>query len=248
MLLRHLIRGKSKYYLHSPFVYQFYLHVLEGSEKIGPIEQRRIALLSNTQQLSYDDMGAAGMHVTRSIAEIAQNAGITEKHGLALYRLVQYLQPQTILELGTNLGLGTSYLARASKKASVHTIEGIGGILDIAKETFSSLALYNIQTHKGDFDDVLKNLLPELKNIDLVFIDGNHRKDATIRYFEQCLPYLNDHSVVIVDDIYWSEEMTEAWEYIKAHAAVTLTLDIYRMGFVFLRKEKLAKEHFRLYY
>jgi predicted O-methyltransferase YrrM len=248
MLLRHLIRGKSKYYLHSPFVYQFYLHVLQGAERLDTLEQRRNSLISSTQQMVYKDMGASGRQVARTVGSIAASAAITHKHGLALYRLVQYLQPQIMLELGTNLGLGTSYLALANRAAQVHTIEGIAGILAIAQDTFKELGIENVHAHQGDFDDVLGSLLPELKRIDLLFIDGNHRRDSTIRYFEKCLPYLHDQSVVVVDDIYWSEEMTEAWEYIKSHASVTLTLDIYRMGFVFFRREKLAKEHFRLYY
>jgi hypothetical protein len=42
--------------------------------------------------------------------------------------------------------------------------------------------------------------------------------------------------------------MTRAWNKIKADDTVTLTIDLYRMGWVFFRKEKLAKEDFVLRY
>jgi hypothetical protein len=41
--------------------------------------------------------------------------------------------------------------------------------------------------------------------------------------------------------------MEEAWEQVKAHPRVTVTIDLYNMGLVFLRSEQ-AKEHFVLRY
>jgi hypothetical protein len=44
-----------------------------------------------------------------------------------------------------------------------------------------------------------------------------------------------------VDDIYWSEGMTKAWQAIKKHPDVTLSIDIFDIGIVFFRKE-LSKQ------
>ena len=78
---------------------------------------------------------------------------------------------------------------------------------------------------------------------DLIFIDGNHRKEPTLSYFEKLLPLVHNDSVMILDDIHWSKEMEEAWEEIKKHPSVKVTIDTFFQGFVFFRREQV-KEHF----
>jgi hypothetical protein len=64
---------------------------------------------------------------------------------------------------------------------------------------------------------------------------------------EQCLTRAHNDTVLVLDDIHWSRGMEEAWEQVKAHPRVTVTIDLYNMGLVFLRSEQ-AKEHFVLRY
>ena len=66
-----------------------------------------------------------------------------------------------------------------------------------------------------------------------------------MHYFEALLPKATNDTVFIFDDIYWSKGMTEAWETIKQHPKVTVTVDTFFWGFVFFRKEQ-AKEHFTI--
>ena len=77
----------------------------------------------------------------------------------------------------------------------------------------------------------------------MIYFDGNHQKEATLQYFNQLLKTAHNDSVFIFDDIHWSKEMTEAWETIKNHPKVTVTIDTFFWGFVFFRKEQV-KEHF----
>ena len=97
------------------------------------------------------------------------------------------------------------------------------------------------------FDDYFKNEIAN-KNFDLVYIDGNHTYGATSNYFNELLKITNENSILIFDDIYWSEEMAKVWQEIKNHAAVTLSIDLYKMGLIFFRKENKQKEHFCLRY
>jgi len=245
-LLKHLIVAKTKYYLHSPFIYQFYLNVLEGETHTGSIEVLRAKLLTNSTTISFTDLGKNGDIKTKKIQEIADTSSITKQYGEVLYRAVKYFKPKHTLELGTNLGLGTAYLAQGNENGTVFTIEGSSEIQQLAKENLKILEVSNVSFTNASFDKVLPEVLDAIPSLDLVFIDGNHRYQPTIEYFEKCLDKLNENSVIIIDDIYWSREMTAAWNYIKAHNSVTLTVDIYRMGFVFFRPQQLAKEHFRL--
>ena len=55
---------------------------------------------------------------------------------------------------------------------------------------------------------------------------------------------MND-SVWIFDDIHWSVAIEEAWEIIKQHPKVKVTIDTFQWGLVFFRSEQ-AKEHFTI--
>lgn len=147
--------------------------------------------------------------------------------------------------MGTCLGLTTAYLATAAPDAQVISIEGCPETAAIAEENISSLGITNSGILVGNFDKILPDVINLLPELDFVFIDGNHRKDATLNYFNSCLPKLSDNSVMIFDDIYWSQGMKEAWNEIKAHPQVTLTIDLFWIGLVYVRKGR-AKEHFRI--
>ena len=110
----------------------------------------------------------------------------------------------------------------------------------------SALGIKNVTIIEGDFDDTLPSFLKTQNALGLVFFDGNHRKDATLKYFHQCLEKANDESIFIFDDIHWSKEMEEAWEHIKQSSQVTLTIDLFFIGLVFFRKNFKAKQDFIL--
>jgi predicted O-methyltransferase YrrM len=236
--------------MHSPFVFGFILHVLNNRSAYVPpaqIEQLRKELLNDKRMLEIEDFGA-GSRVAktkiRSVAGLARSALKPKKYAQLLYRLVKHYGPQTILELGTSLGITTAYMAAAAPSAQVVTIEGSKAIAEIALENFSKLGLKNIRQEVGNFDDVLPIVLQQVPSIDLVYIDGNHRYEPTVSYFRQVLPALHNDSIVVFDDIHWSEEMERAWEEIKRHPSVQCSVDLFFLGFVFFRKEFRAKQHF----
>jgi predicted O-methyltransferase YrrM len=98
----------------------------------------------------------------------------------------------------------------------------------------------------GQFDATLPTVLKGLKSLDLAFIDGNHRKVPTLDYFEKCLEKATENTVLIFDDVHWSEDMETAWAEIKAHPRVRLSIDLFWCGIVFFRNENREKEHFDL--
>jgi len=182
----------------------------------------------------------------RSIASIARHAAKSKKWAQLLFRIVNYYQPGHILELGTSLGITTAYLASANKDLPVFTMEGAGAVAAVAQKNFGKLQLENIKIVEGNFDETLSGLLNDLPGVDFAFVDGNHRKKPTVQYFEQLLPKLNEYSILIFDDVHWSKEMEEAWKYIKANDAVTLSIDLFFIGIVFFRKEQKVKQHFTI--
>ena len=251
----YLFAGHGKGYgIHSPFIYEYVTKVLRDraiDPKIKRIDELCSELRSEKAKVETTGFGAGshfGKRKNVSIGNIARLSSTQKKYGNLLYRTVMFFKPKVILELGTSLGIGTSYLALADKNANIYTIEGSGILSALARENFSRLNISNIKQYTGKFIDVLPGLLDQLPDIDLIFIDGDHKEEATIKYFELCLEVVNSESIIILDDIHWSSGMEKAWERIKKYSNVKLTLDLFRFGLIFFREEIYSKQHFRIRY
>ena len=250
--LRFWLRSGNAHGLHSPFVFGLYTSVVRHTGTFGayaPIEARRQQLLNSPASISVTDFGA-GSHTgagrQRRLADIARTAAKPPHLAQLLFRLVNYFRPSTILELGTSLGLTTAYLAAADSHHRVVTFEGCPNVAATARETFAALQLSNVAIVEGNIDHTLVPALLALNApVDFAFFDGNHRYEPTLRYFELCLAHRTDKSVFVFDDIHWSAEMEQAWEVIKVHPEVTLTVDLFYIGLVFFRKNQ-PKQHFSL--
>lgn len=236
--------------MHSPFVFQFILHVLNNRSRYLPpadIEVVRESLKKDQRLLTIEDLGAGSRVSTtrqRAVQQLATSALKPPRYAQLLFRLVKHYQPQTIVELGTSLGITTSYLSKANPQAAITTIEGSKAVAEIAAQNFKELNLKNIQLLQGNFDDLVPSVINRLSSIDFAYIDGNHRYEPTMNYFHQFLPKTINNSILIFDDIHWSEEMEKAWEEIKQHPSVQCTVDIFFLGFVFFRSEFKIKQHF----
>ncbi len=236
--------------MHSPFVFELIEEVLNDKRNFyayDSIERIRQSLLFNQNKLSVVDFGAGSRVIKnkeRTVASIARSSLKPKKYSQLLFRMVDHYQPKTIVELGTSFGITTSYLASAKPDANIITLEGASAVAKIAKENFSKLKLNNIEMIEGNFDDTLFSILSNLSMIDFVFIDGNHRYQPTINYFEQILAKSNNYSIIILDDIHWSKEMEAAWQQIQNHSSITMTIDLFFIGIVLLRDEFKVKQHF----
>jgi predicted O-methyltransferase YrrM len=247
--LLYRLKAKNRHGLHSPFVYRLVDTVIYDfhAKKVYPeIENIREGLLKDDRIITITDLGA-GSHVNndrrKKISDIAKNALKSPRLAQLLYRLVADLKPNNIIELGTCLGITTLYLQKAAPDAKVYTLEGCPETAGIAKESFKKAKLNNIELITGNFDNTLPGVINKLQKLDFVFVDGNHQKDATLKYFEWCLPKVQENTMLIFDDIYWSEGMKEAWAQIKAHPKVTATVDLFWIGLVFFKPGQ-AKEDF----
>ena len=238
--------------VHSPFVFDFIKNVLNDCRHFyayDAIERIREKLLSNDKVLQIEDFGAGSTVIKsnhRKINSIAKSSLKPKKFGQLMMRMVNYYGIKTSIELGTSLGVTTSYLASGNLKGQVITLEGSGEIANIAKQNFERLKLQNIEIVEGNFDDTLQKTLEKIPTIDLAFVDGNHRKAPTLDYFNQLLRKKTEQSIFIFDDIHWSKGMEEAWQQIQQHPDVTLTIDLFFIGLVFFRKEQKVAQHFSI--
>ena len=238
--------------IHSPFVFDFVKNVLNDKRNFyayAQIEDLRERLLKDETVIEVEDFGAGSVIAkskSRSVADIAKHAAKNKKLAQLLFRIADYFQPKTMIELGTSLGISSAYLASACPYAKMYTIEGSVSVAEIAKKNFQSLGLKNICLKTGNFDVHLPAVLKKTGQIDLAFVDGNHRRQPTLAYFSQLLEHAAPSSVFIFDDIHWSEEMEQAWEIIKQHDRIMLTIDLFFIGLVVLHTDFKAKQHFTI--
>lgn len=247
--LKFLKKSTNQHGIHSPFVYHLVTLCFYNKTKFKTyhtLEQYREKLYQNNTIISVTDFGA-GSRVFKSnerqVSKIAKTAGITKKRARLLYRIADYFEINNALELGTSLGLATTALSLGNKNANISTIEGCPETAQIAKQQFEAFNLQNIDLKVNNFETELAKIKND--KFDLIYIDGNHQKEATLNYFEMLLNNIHNDSILIFDDIHWSASMTAAWQEIKNHPQVTVTIDTFFWGIVSFRKEQ-EKEHFTI--
>jgi predicted O-methyltransferase YrrM len=240
--------------IHSPFVFDLVSNVLNDHRKpeaFHKIENLRKSLLKNNERIVVEDFGAGSSldsSTERRISDIARHAAKPSKFGCLLYRLAEHYNCQEILELGTSLGLSTAYMASPPSVVHITTLEGAAFVAARAKQNLESLSISKVEIITGNFDITLEQTLKKNPKPDLVFFDGNHRKEPTLRYFRQCLSTADENSIFVFDDIHWSTEMEEAWLEICQSEVVTCSIDLFFVGIVFFRKDFREKQAFTIRY
>lgn len=239
--------------VHSPFLFSFINQVLHDStiyEDYRAPEVYRQALLRAATPFNRLDLGAGSRTRDQAVTvqSMARRSLQPVQWARLLYRIVRRYKPGSILELGTSFGVTTQYLTLADPTQPVYTLEGDPFIARRASEQFSAAGLDQIEVIEGNFEDHLEATLRRMERVGLALIDGNHRKEPTLRYFEQILPFVHNDSILIFDDVYWSAPMQAAWQTIQQHPRVCGTIDLFRMGIVFFRSEFREPIHIRLHY
>ncbi|PXY42526.1 methyltransferase [Flavobacterium cheongpyeongense] len=251
--LKFLWNSKNEHGVHSPFVFSLLTKCFydkKSKTEYSTLNNYRKSFSENKNFINVTDFGA-GSKVFKSnkrqISKIVKTAGISKKRAELLFRITNYFEPKNILEIGTSLGLATSALALGNPKAKVITLEGCPNTSSVAQNQLKKFDCHNVDTvvteFEGYFQEIQRKLSTETKNFDLIYFDGNHSKKATLVYFDLLLPTIHNDAVWIFDDIHWSSDMEEAWEIIKQHQKVKVTIDTFQWGIVFFRYEQ-EKEHF----
>jgi predicted O-methyltransferase YrrM len=157
--------------------------------------------------------------------------------GRLLYHMTRSLAPQSAIELGTNIGLSAAYLATGmahNGTGRLTTLEASEIRLQLARHVFDDLGLNNVATVPGYFADTLIPTLEEVGPVDFAFVDGDHREESTLGYFDTISGYTAGGGVFMFDDIRWSDGMFRAWSQISRDARTQLAVDLGRVGLAVL--------------
>ncbi|MFW5758684.1 MAG: O-methyltransferase [Bacteroidota bacterium] len=248
-------RSKKLHGIHSPFVFGFLKDCVFADEihpEMKDLETHRAKLIKNNTVLAFQDYGA-GNRLDRhrsgnqnikkqTVAFIAKNSLHNPRNCRLFFRMIRYFECEYALEMGTSLGITTSYLSKAKPNTKIDTLEGAEPIAQIAKEWFSAANLKNITLHTGQFNQLLTRVITN-KKYDFVFMDGDHKGEKVWQYFHQLLKHISFDGVLVVDDIRWSASMLKCWKKIEGHPDVTVTIDMFRFGIVFF-DQALSKQNF----
>jgi predicted O-methyltransferase YrrM len=200
---------------------------------IERIEARRNALLEDASALVDGTLGPPGIYDRGTIAEACQKSK-APKEARLLYALAYEFRPKTVIELGTNVGISSAYLAAGLKDSRsggrVLTLESSPYRLRLARDLHQQLGLDNISYQQGLFIDTLAPSLEVTDSIEMAFVDGHHQYQPTLDYFDSIWGRSVDHCLFIFDDIRWSEGMEKAWSDLRADPRVTIAVDLGSMG------------------
>lgn len=247
--LKFLARSTNQHGVHSPFVFSLVTQCFYDRKKYAVydlLQKYRTQLEENHTIISVSDFGSGSKIFKsnqRKVSAIAKTAGIKSKNAKLLYRLAAYLEPKSILEIGTSLGMATAALALGAKNGTITSVEGCPETAAIALKNLQDLKISNISVRCDSFENFLSRV--ENQQFDFVYFDGNHTQEATLKYFHALLPTITNDTCWIFDDIYWSADMQQAWQKIVNHPKVTVSIDTFQWGIVFFRSEQ-QKEHFTI--
>lgn len=244
----HWLDAVDEHSIHSPFFFDFYTNVVKEDgleiQQFNAIEEIRRKLLVNTTEVTLHDLGAKSTleKEKRTLSEIAATSLSPASYCRLYHRIIHYIDASQILELGTSMGITTLYLAQ-KENANVTTFEGNPSMINVALTHFEYFNKKNIDLIEGNLDTELSEFLLKPAKIDFVLMDANHRYEPTIRYFNQLSRRMADKGVIVMDDIYYSEEMHRAWKELCNHPLVYASVDLFRCGILFF-DPALNRQHY----
>lgn len=208
----------------------------------------KLSLLSSNQKIDYSIFNAKN----RTVSEISKNASSRKKWCEFYYILSREIGAKNILEIGTNLGVSGQYFLKAinenyGSQSFFLTFEGVPDLCKISEARFNQITKNNFKIIQGFYDDTLNIVEKIEKKYDLIFIDGNHRYEPTLKYFNYLKKYCHENSIIIFDDINWSSEMIRAWKKIKSNENV-VSIDMFNIGIVTFKKDSNLNYKFSLFY
>lgn len=158
-----------------------------------------------------------------------------EKVDRLLFRLVNYLQPAAMLEVGTGSGLTARYMAEA-KHVPLCTLDE-GQDRDEVKQLLKDCPLADYRC--GKVSDLLHRYMESYSCPDVVHIAFTpYYKEV----FEALLPGVSSHTCFVIGSPYATKEKREWWKQVIGDPRTGVTFDLYDVGLVFFDKKRV-KEH-----
>lgn len=178
---------------------------------LAPCEELRHRLAASQEAIG-DVFERDGGTFRTTVAEESVAASAPAAKALLLHRLVRALRPPVVAELGTALGVSACYLAsalRANGHGLLRTVEGSPSRHAVARRSIAELSLDGwVDARTGLFEEQLD----VLDGAALLFLDGDHHEEPTLRYVDAAMARMARPCVLALDDVDgYSPGMAAAW-------------------------------------
>lgn len=251
--LNHRLHSRKWDSFHSPYLYKLFTTCCEndnGWADFEIIEKKRNELIQSNVSIKRIDYGA-GIGRSALSGEIPVSAIARKSLSLPfqcrfLYHLMKMIRPRVILELGTSLGITTSYLAKGAGESQIISVEGDPAVVSIAQNVIDTLYIKSISLINSTFEKFISDELQKMSSLDFIFLDGNHRAEPLLYYYQSLRPKFNANTIVMVDDIYWSSDMQSGWSALIDMPEVTQSVDCFQFGLLFFNPDFISKENHRI--
>ena len=219
LLWEHFAYSKTVYQLHSPLLFGWHQSMATPSDLETDTEELwkyHKSILNSRTPIVAGTFGAGSRSGDKrhTLGQIARNSGSGRKKILKIARLVLSQRANNVLELGTNVGLLATSLAKMMPRIDFDTIEAHAPYVQIATKAKNKWGLHNLNIHQKTFAEYWKELEHDRK-FDVIFIDGDHNGPSLEANVKEALIHLNDSGIIILDDIHWSVGMSVAWKKIR---------------------------------
>lgn len=136
-----------------------------------------------------------------------------------LFRLVNYLRPQTLIEVGEGNGASYEYMCAARKDMYSYALQGT----DLTQTL-----------------NELQERLSVMNRLDMLHIAHTpYYKEV----FDKALSFVSDSTCMIIGKPYASKEKEAWWKQLMENDKVVLTFDLFDIGLVFFDKKRCKQHH-----
>jgi len=213
---------RGGYGIHSPFVFDLIINVIEERRQYYCYEKLHEALY----QIKHDKRKVFLNGATVTMAKAARDNCLTENELRLLFRLANRFRPQTILTAGSDFGTTAMYMTAFSSSTQCIAIEPEQSVAAAARHFIKRFT----QTQVEIVEDTFSNFyLPDNKKIDMLMWGNSAKEHFDIDVLERLLPFLRESSVLIIKDI----RNGDIWKTVCTHPKVSVTIDLYNLGIVF---------------
>ena len=223
--LKYNWNAKTKFGVHSAFVYQFVTEVMEDDRHFYVFET---------------------INEYRNLVETThpKAKALPPIYGELLFKILHYYKPNTIIELGINHGIHSLYATTVSENLEYKGWQCVKDGVQDAKILETDHTVSKLEIIKGDFD--AHRILERIDTIDCLLINGYALENGFQSYFTQVLSKCHNDTIILIAGLRQTKANWQDWQMLKEHKAITLTIDLFHIGLAFFRKEQLAKEHFTI--
>jgi predicted O-methyltransferase YrrM len=236
--LQFSIHARTLDELDSPLLYQLAASLYHPPSILRTAERELLELRKTLRKDftripngSYGAGSRAGAGKSPTVGSLIDSAVSRPFKCRQLCSLIDYFGARHVLELGTSLGIMTRYMAQMPSVEYIHTVEGNPAIAQYTRDhIFKNES--KIWLEQNSFRSAIHSLISNERRFDLIYLDGSHTFTDTIEFVDLLNSILKDDGIIVVDDLYWSDQMGKAWEHILSNNTFNLKINCFHYGVI----------------